>query len=71
MIMKKDLTDTGDKDYDSRKDEFILCPRCGAEISGNRGDYWSLPDEYVFKCECGCADLALVKRKIEIQVIKQ
>jgi len=71
MVMKKDLTDVGDKDYESRKDEFIFCPRCGGETSGTRGDYWSLPDEYVFKCGCGCADLALVRRKVELQVIKQ
>jgi len=71
MVMKKDLRGYGEKDYESRKGEFMYCPRCGAEASGERGDYFSLPDEYVFKCECGCADLALVVRRIELQVIKQ
>lgn len=38
---------------DDRK--ILLCPKCGAEYSGNAGDYWNLPDNYVFHCEeCDC-----------------
>ena len=33
--------------------KILHCPACGAEYSGNRGDYFMLPEDYIFHCECG------------------
>jgi hypothetical protein len=51
MIQKKDLADSIlDK---KRAGEFMFCPSCGGEYSASSGDYWNLPEDYVFKCgEC-------------------
>ena len=55
------------KDQILTKDRKILyCPECGAEYSGNSGDYWYLPDDYVFKCECG-AEMELVDKIVTVE----
>jgi len=55
------------QDQTLTKDRKILhCPNCGAEYSGNAGDYWSLPDDYVFMCECG-KKLELVEKVVTIK----
>ena len=44
--IKKNMVDqilTSDK-------KILHCTICGAEYSGNAGDYWNLPDNYVFTC---------------------
>ena len=34
--------------------KILHCRGCGAEYSGNAGDYFMCPDNYVFKCsDCG------------------
>lgn len=33
----------------------LACDVCGAVYSGNAADYWQLPDEHVFTCDCGGA----------------
>jgi len=34
--------------------KILHCRICGAEYSGNAGDYWNLPDNHEFTCnECG------------------
>jgi hypothetical protein len=29
---------------------ILYCERCGAEYSANKGDYFMLPNDYVFEC---------------------
>lgn len=70
MVMKKDLTDVSDADYSQRTMEFIYCPECEAEMGGTRGDYFGVPDDYVFVCECGNKDLQLVREIRKLRVIK-
>lgn len=50
---------TGDK-------KILHCPLCGGEWSGNRGDYWNIPENHVFTCsECG-VELELVEKHISV-----
>jgi len=45
---------------------ILHCPSCGAEYSGNAGDYWNVPDDYVFHClECG-VEMELVEKIVTI-----
>ena len=46
--------------------KILHCPNCGAEYSGNAGDYWNLPDDYVFICECG-QEMELVEKIVTIK----
>lgn len=46
--------------------KILHCPECGAEYSGNAGDYWNLPDNYVFHCECG-AEMELVNKIVSVE----
>lgn len=46
--------------------KILHCPSCGAEYSGNAGDYWNVPDDYVFHCKCGC-EMELVTKIITIR----
>jgi len=42
--------------------KILRCPECGAEYSRDAGDYWYLPDDYVFYCyNCG-TEMELVKK---------
>ena len=43
---------------------MLYCHKCGAEYSANKGDYFMLADNHVFKCECG-ARLALVEKRTQ------
>ena len=70
MVKRKDLVDIGDKNYRERAGEFMFCPVCGNEIGGTRGDYWEVPMDYIFKCECGNDDLQLVKRVCSLVPVK-
>jgi hypothetical protein len=29
---------------------LLFCPACCTEVSADPGDYWSVRDDYVFKC---------------------
>ena len=72
MIRRKDLVDIGDADYDTRREEFMQCQDCGEEIGGTRGDFFSLPMNWVFHCrECGSGNIAIVRRVSKIVVIKR
>jgi hypothetical protein len=32
----------------------MYCPACpDAQCSAHAGDYWDVPADYVFKCDCG------------------
>ncbi len=54
MIMRKDLADIGDKDYDKRRGEFMQCQDCGEEFGGTRGDFFTIHMDYILYCpECG------------------
>ena len=44
--------------------KILHCTVCGAEYSGNAGDYWNVPENYVFKC-CD-TEMELVTKKILI-----
>jgi len=48
--------------------KILHCPACGAEYSGNAGDYWNLPDDHVFYCECG-EEMELVIKSVTIKYI--
>ena len=57
------------KDQLLANDSKILhCPCCEAEYSGNAGDYWDLPDDHVFFCECG-AEMELVEKVVTIKYV--
>jgi len=72
MIKRKDLVDIGDADYDTRRNEFMLCQDCGAEFGGTRGDYFMLGMDYIFECpDCGDDDIALVKKVCKNVIVKQ
>lgn len=56
------------KDQILTDDKKILhCLVCDAEFSGNAGDYWNVPDNYVFKC-CGVS-MELVTKQVTIEYI--
>lgn len=46
--------------------KILHCPNCGAEYSGNSGDYWYLPDEYIFTCQDCLTEMELVNKIITI-----
>ncbi len=49
--------------------KILHCPQCGAEYSGNAGDYWNLPDDYIFKCEeCGI-EMELVNKIVSVKYV--
>jgi len=50
----------------SKDTKILHCPCCGAEYSGNAGDYWNYPDDHVFHCECGC-EMELVNKVVTIE----
>ena len=57
------------KDQILTNDAKILhCPSCGAEYSGNKGDYFMLPDDYVFHCMCG-EEMELVQKVVTVKYI--
>ena len=47
--------------------KILHCSICGAEYSGNAGDYWNVPDNHVFTC-CDTA-MQLVTKKTVISYI--
>ena len=53
------------RDYILNGDEprrILHCLECDAEFSGNAGDYWNFPDNYVFVCgECK-SEMELVEK---------
>ena len=71
MVQRKDLVDIGDNDYQQRQDEYIQCQDCGESFGGTRGDYFSVPMDYTFKCiNCGSKNVALVKDIITTEIVK-
>lgn len=44
---------------------ILYCPNCGAEYSGNAGDYFMLPDDHIFVCECG-TEMELVNKVVTV-----
>lgn len=56
------------KDQILTNDRKILhCPNCGAEYSGNAGDYWDAPENDVFMCvDCG-VEMELVDKIIHVE----
>ena len=72
MIKRKDLVDIGDADYKQRQNEFMECQDCGYEFGGTRGDYFTIPMDYVFHCyDCNSENIAIVKKSCKNVVIKQ
>lgn len=41
---------------------ILHCPNCDAEYSGNSGDYFMLPEDYVFHCEDCEVEMELVNK---------
>ena len=59
------------KDQIIGKDRKILhCPACDGEWSGNAGDYWDYPDDYVFMCNYCGVELELVEKRITVEYIQ-
>lgn len=72
MIMRKDLTDIGDKDYKLRASEFMQCQDCGEIIGGTRGDYFMVEMDKVFSCGvCESTNIALACNITTTKIIKQ
>lgn len=46
---------------------ILYCTCCGAENSANSGDYWNLPESYLFRC-CGKPMVRVVKRTVYEEV---
>jgi len=44
--------------------KILYCPGCGVEYSGNAGDYFMLPDDYVFHCENCDVEMELVNKVV-------
>jgi len=40
--------------------KILYCSKCGVEYSGNSGDYWNYPKDYVFTCNLCGIELELV-----------
>ena len=56
------------KDQILTNDSKILhCPRCGAEYSGNAGDYWMVPDDHIFTCSVCEVEMELVSKVIHVE----
>lgn len=47
---------------------LMFCPICTSEYSANRGDYWNVPDDYVFKC-CN-VPMQLVTKQTVYKIVK-
>lgn len=46
--------------------KILHCPSCGAEYSGNAGDYWNVPDDHIFTCQdCNC-EMELVNKVVTV-----
>ena len=72
MIKRKDLVDIGDADYNTRRNEFMLCQNCGTEFGGTQGDYWTIQMNYALYCpECGSENIALARKVCQNVIIKQ
>lgn len=58
------------KDQILTDDKKILhCLGCDSEYSGNAGDYFMAPDDYVFHCgRCGC-EMELVTKVTTIKYV--
>jgi len=50
---------------DDRK--ILHCPSCGAEYSGNAGDYFMVSDEYVFRCSECDIEMELVDKIVTVE----
>jgi uncharacterized C2H2 Zn-finger protein len=45
--------------------KIMYCPRCNAEYSAHRGDYFTINDpEHIFYCGCGNPLLLVIKQVI-------
>lgn len=51
-------------------DHILYCPECNSEWSGNSGDYFNVPDDYVFICNACKCELKLVRKKVTIKYIR-
>lgn len=72
MIMRKDLVDVGDKDYDQRRGEFMQCQDCGEEMGGTQGDFFMVEMDYMFSCNgCGSENIAIVRFVHKIVIVNQ
>lgn len=49
--------------------KILHCPQCNTEFSGNAGDYFMFPDDYLFHCEdCG-AQMELVRKIVTVRYL--
>jgi len=53
-----------------KDDHRILhCPGCDAEYSGNRDDYFLLPDDHIFVCQDCKVEMELVDKVVTVEYI--
>ncbi len=72
MIKRKDLVDVGDKDFDTRRNEFMQCLDCGEEFGGSRGDFFMTNMDATIDCpECESENIAIVRKVYKNVIIKQ
>jgi len=48
---------------------ILHCIVCGGEWSGDAGDYWDYPDDYVFTCSVCGAELELVEKRVHVEYV--
>ncbi len=72
MIKRKDLVDVGDKDYDTRRNEFMQCLDCGEEFGGTQGDFFMTNMDATMDCpKCESENIAIVRKVCKNVIVKQ
>ena len=51
----------------TRDKKILYCPGCDAEYSGNTGDYWYLPEDYIFTCDLCNIEMELVEKIVLVR----
>ncbi len=71
MVTKADLPKITDRTLPNgstiiARRPSLYCPECGETFSATPGDYWGLPEDYVFRCEEHDRPLELVLERTVI-----
>ena len=63
-VTVKDLPALGE-----RRELFLYCPECQSQYSATRGDYFWMPPNEPFKCECCNEPMVLARELKRIEVV--